>query len=655
MNAKNSDEIIDLTEVVKVGEGLGVSSNSAYSENDVLDSLVNELEDTKDIAPSVEEDDDNVLDLTNLDNLISSYNIGTEHRSQKEQKENEEIETIQEPVEDFDSILNDIKLDLENDNLEEVNNDELIDLGTPLIKAEPVIQENVTSQEVEKNIMVNQENHNKVQEVEKTSLDMLEDDDPFDIDKHFSQDKDTEKESTGFNTTFTQELEEEKGLPFDLDVPLSSLDNEKNNDIPLKDDDFNLDLDEIKQSIDMPLVDESEDIMSDDIEALTNDIINGPQEKDNKNIVNESVLDFEDELTALENENKKQVTVENKEQDIEQNVEQYNMPKEKIDDVLAEIPLEDDGIEQDFVSELKEDLDEVPAMDFFENIDDKKENDELIQSVTQVIESDKSKESEVLHENTFEDKILELSTNIASLQQRFVNSDSKWQVSNLEITNRISLIESRFTEFEMTMQKELESLKDLITQQNQEVEIPSEIVEKLSTVEERCAQVETNLSEAQNNIVQKVSQKFDEIENKISQIKPDQEVIEQIETLENKIAQVEQMASQDQVNIPNEFIERIEDVEGKLIQFKSISDRLANFDDIFAEQKMLSDELAKKMDTQLESGNNTTMLENKIQELEAQLQISNDKIASLELNLEKAVSMAAAKVLREEIIPLFTK
>lgn len=653
MNAKNSEEIIDLTEVVKVGEGLGVSSNSAYSENDVLDSLVNELEDTKDIAPLVEDEDDNVLDLTNLDNLISSYNIDTEHRSQKDQKESEQIDMAQEPAEDFDSIINDIKLDIENDNSEEANNDELIDLGAPLIEAEPITKENVvSSQEIEKNVIKTPENQNKSQQSEKTPLDVLEEDDPFDIDKHFSQDKETEKESSGFNTTFTQAVEEEKGLPFDLDVPLSSLDDEKTNDISLKDDDFNLDLDAIKESIDMPLGDENEDLMSDDIEALTNDIINGPQEKENKNVVDEPVLDFEDELVAMENENKKQVVMDNKEQD----VVQHKMPKEKIDDVLAEISLEDDGIEQDFVSELKEDLDEAPVMDSFENINDKNENDDLIQSVTQVIESDKLKDTNVSHDNTLENKVLELSTNIASLQQRFVNSDSKWQVSNLEITNRISLIESRFTEFEMIMQKEFANLKELITQQNQQADLSNELVEKIATVEAKCSQVENDLSAAQNNLAQEISQKFDEMENNISQIKPDQNVLEQIEILENKLVQVEQQAlSQNQINIPDEFIQRIEQVEDKLVQLKSISDRLANFDDIFAEQKMLSDELAKKMDTQLENGSNTTILENKIQELEAQLQVSNDKIASLELNLEKAVSMAAAKVLREEIIPLLTK
>ena len=90
-------------------------------------------------------------------------------------------------------------------------------------------------------------------------------------------------------------------------------------------------------------------------------------------------------------------------------------------------------------------------------------------------------------------------------------------------------------------------------------------------------------------------------------------------------------------------------------KIQALEKRVATLDDIFSEQKMLNDELSGNLDSLMQnmgaSGQNTG-LEEKIALLEGQLAEAQAKIAGLEENLEKAASLAAAKVLREEIIPL---
>lgn len=90
-------------------------------------------------------------------------------------------------------------------------------------------------------------------------------------------------------------------------------------------------------------------------------------------------------------------------------------------------------------------------------------------------------------------------------------------------------------------------------------------------------------------------------------------------------------------------------------KIQALENRVATLDDIFSEQKMLNDELSKNLDSLMQnmsaSGQNTA-LEEKVAVLESQLAEAQAKIAGLEENLEKAASLAAAKVLREEIIPL---
>lgn len=92
-------------------------------------------------------------------------------------------------------------------------------------------------------------------------------------------------------------------------------------------------------------------------------------------------------------------------------------------------------------------------------------------------------------------------------------------------------------------------------------------------------------------------------------------------------------------------------------KIQAIETRVATLDDIFSEQKMLNDELSKSLDSLMQNSGNSDSshvreLEEKIAILENELVQAQAKIRSLEENIEKAASLAAAKVLREEIIPL---
>lgn len=108
-NIKNDsvEDIIDLTEVVSIGSGVGVENDTVQSENDVLDSLVNEFEEQNDSPDTVQ--DDNALDLSNLDSLISSYHLDFED----ENKSDSELDS------DFDALLNDIKKENDTENIDE--------------------------------------------------------------------------------------------------------------------------------------------------------------------------------------------------------------------------------------------------------------------------------------------------------------------------------------------------------------------------------------------------------------------------------------------------------------------------------------------------------------------------------------------------------
>ena len=697
MCAKNgSDEILDLTEVVKVGEGLGVSNNSSQSENDVLNSLVNEFEEAPQKQEKPANDDDDVLDLTNLDSLISSYKLDEDIKQDTKQEEKQ----VTEPEENFDSILNDIKLELDN----EADETDLVDLGTPV--SSPITNEKELFQKQ------NSELEKKVKEIKKDDSLPIDfgqenkiEDDPFDIDKHYPP-LDIEE-----NVVENQIVDdnEEKGLPFDLDVPLSSLDKEISPNVV--ESDFDLDLDSIKESLDLEK-DVNENILSDDIDALTNDIINGPQpvqeEVQEQNI---DTIDFEDELEALDNENKIAPQIEKEIVKSEVNSIEVD---DRINDAISEVSLEHDGADQGFVGELKEDFDEKPAMDFFEKPEDIEKNNELLQSAVALFKENKNvTESSGVLENSLETQVQNISTNIASLQQRFVNSDSKWQVTNLELNNRISVIESRLSEHEVFSQKEFLRLKETILQSNTQSEnnTNKELLSRISVIETKLLKLDTSISSSQNNNTEELSARLSALEAKVleldsasAEVQADntEELSARLSALEAKVLELDSASAEVQADNTEELSARLSALEAKVFELDSASaevqadnteelsarlsaletkvleldsasaevqadnteellnkikfveDRLAKLDDIFSEQKMLNDELAKKIDTQIEIPN-VDDLQNKIQILENQLQVSNEKIANLEMNLEKAVSMAAAKVLREEIIPLFTK
>lgn len=108
--------------------------------------------------------------------------------------------------------------------------------------------------------------------------------------------------------------------------------------------------------------------------------------------------------------------------------------------------------------------------------------------------------------------------------------------------------------------------------------------------------------------------------------------------------------------------ESSEDLAALADKIQAIENRVATLDDIFSEQKMLNDELSKNLDSLMQNAGSQNAgtadtgyvqaLEERVALLEGQLSEAQTKIANLEENLEKAASLAAAKVLREEIIPL---
>ncbi len=110
IKTNSAEEIIDLTDLVSIGNGAGEADDTPKNEEDVLDSLVNDFENDKGGTSGSEtagtsDDAEEVLDLSNLDNLISSYNLDLGENSANNQ--DTDLDT------NFDAILNDIKNDVE--------------------------------------------------------------------------------------------------------------------------------------------------------------------------------------------------------------------------------------------------------------------------------------------------------------------------------------------------------------------------------------------------------------------------------------------------------------------------------------------------------------------------------------------------------------
>lgn len=177
---------------------------------------------------------------------------------------------------------------------------------------------------------------------------------------------------------------------------------------------------------------------------------------------------------------------------------------------------------------------------------------------------------------------------------------------------------------------------------------------KIKNLSTRIVSLEQRLmgsdSKAQDNALE-LTYRINGLETKITEL---QEAVKaELITIKSANAKIDsfteentiQKNSQENPNAVAELTEKIQALET----------RIATLDDIFSEQKMLNDELSKNLDALMNSAlsdNSSQALEERIAALEGELSQAQAKIASLEENIEKAASLAAAKVLREEIIPL---
>lgn len=518
------DEIIDLTDVVSVGNA-GEKTDSASVEDDVLDSLVNDFE--KNIgsvsAPEANEDkeeSDEPLDLAKLDNLINSYNLDFDADEENNQGE--------------------------NPNANEIENQNDMDVAF------------VPDGQLPHNMQT------------KTAPDAA----------------DINDKQADFNPG-----------------PLDQNDDLDTNDIPSIED------------IDLPSLEDENEEGHDDIDLLTKDIIDGTNnaKTSSGNDINDTASDdsfsaFLNEEAAKQEAKPKQVQTAAAIQKNTQQMPAPDMQKISADDVALKSGMAEDAeeINEDAFNNILNELSlehetdeevvpfarEAPSntepihlkgdVSFIEAQGKEKANDDihLVQSASKVLAS-----GEVYLEkfNGEDDsvgaKIKNLSTRVASLEQRLVGSDSKSQDNALELTYRINGLETKITELQEAVKAEL------------------------ITIKTESAKID---SIAEENKAQKNSPELTGLTDKI-------------QTLET---------------------------------------RIATLDDIFSEQKMLNDELSRNLETLIQgraapdNSSQVQVLEEKITALEGELSQAKAKIIDLEENIEKAASLAAAKVLREEIIPL---
>lgn len=531
-----AEEIIDLTDVVSVGNA-GDKSDAPSVEDDVLDSLVNDFEknigSVSDSGGSEEkEESDEPLDLSKLDNLINSYNIN---------------------------------FDADEENQGETQNANQADTQNDMDVA--FVPDGQQPHSMQANI-----------------------------------DEDINEKQAAFNP-----------YPSDND----DLDT---NDIPSFED------------IDLPSLEEESG--QDDIDLLTKDIIDGTNTAKihSDNAINAPAPDdsfsvfLNDEVGQQEAKTKqvqtaapqmtapdagapkadKQTTAARGQNAAPQMAApdtpagKRNIPSksnvaedaEEINDaafnnIFNELSLEHETDEEvvPFAQEAPSNTEPIHLkgdVSFIEAQGKEKGNEEihLVQSASKVLASDEV----YLEKFSGEDdsvgaKIKNLSTRVASLEQRLVGSDSKAQDSALELTYRINGLETKITELQEAVKAELITIKTEST--------------RIDSIAE-----------------------------------------------ENKTQ------------------ENVQAVAGLMDKIQTLESRMATLDDIYSEQKMLNDELAKNLDTLMQnsvaSGNSSQVqeLEAKIAALEGELGQAQAKITALEENIEKAASLAAAKVLREEIIPL---
>lgn len=557
------DDIIDLTEVVSIGSGVGVAKDALQDEDDVLDSLVHEFEGNSAKADS---DDDGALDLSNLDDLINSYNLNFDENKDQEN----ELDS------DFDAILNDIK----NDGDQADNDSDLPDKYMQQAEKEDFSKGDgqVDDGFGERDNAFSEEN-----EIDALTRDIINGAEPADN----VLDSDMEP-----NQNELSELE---------DVPDSFLD-----------------------ELDKQLGEESADFSADGIGLARTQAADGKQfgaagfEDDLFADANEMALEHEAEengRTSADMRNFEQALHGEKDTELKPSLEDFdsfgekdNPPKsesvlrsdmaqeeaeditdEAFNDILNELSL-DHELDEEVVPFAKDAAEEnMPIrlngdISFIENSEKEKPADvHLVQSASKVLDSDEA----YLEKFEGEDesvgaKLKTLSNNFASLEQRLLGSDSKWQDMGLEINYRIGGLENRVSGFEENTKAELSLLKSVV---------------------DKCSRT---------------------------------------------VAAVSDISAQ------TDGMERLQE------KVHGLESRIATLDDIFSEQKMLNDELAKTLDNQRDTANSShagkaEALEAQIAALQQELAEAQAKIAAMEENIEKMASLAAAKVLREEIIPLLTK
>lgn len=553
------DDIIDLTEVVSIGSGVGVGRDAPHDEDDVLDSLVHEFEGNSDKKNT---DEDNGLDLSNLDDLISSYNLNFDENNNQDN----ELDS------DFDVILKDIQ----NGGSEGENNYSLPQDNAANAETED------TSGKADQDVLGGSEN-----------AEPFEDDDEIDV--------------------LTRDIingTESAADVLDLDEPLTENENKELEDVP---DSFFDELDKqladgMQDSEHHSGSENSDAVNFDDIFAAANEM---PLEqdtqkedlqdiglRDERQALRTETDNIPNELNSFHSADEKEKTSQNAETISEPPLksdmaeeEAEDISDEAFNDILNELSL-DHEVDEDVVPFAKDAAEEnLPIrlngdISFIETAEKEKPADiHLVQSASKVLDSDEA----YLEKFGGEDesvgaKLKTLSSNFASLEHRLIGSDSKWQDMGLEINYRIGGLEKRVSELEENTKTELSHLKAALDKFSQ------------------------NAAEASEQNVSAHEDSMKKLQEKVS----------------------------------------------------GLESRVATLDDIFSEQKMLNDELAKTLDNQSSSADSSEdgqvkALQEQVAALRKELGQAQAKISMMEENIEKMASLAAAKVLREEIIPLLTK
>lgn len=763
---KTIDDIIDLTEVVSVGSGFDSKKNAAKSEDAVLDSLVTELEEP---TPHVQKDD-GALNLSNLNNLLNSYNLKLDENSVNETpEESKELDS------DFDSILSDIKSGMQAE--EETSAD--VSDGLENSFADDILSDSVPAPDLSPDPLTQ----------DSLADDMTFDaalDNSLDLDNNIF-DKELDGLSAGSSSASSLDLPKTDTLDFgdnagadEIDLLTADIINGTDDKPAPQDDAFNMD--------DFSAHD-GEDVFSEKAGGNMHDIM--PQLDDEIDALQQAAPEPAEPVPAEqpaapqktavpEKPQKKAAPVQSDSHDgLKSDMaadEAEEISDEAFSSILNELSLEHEG-DEDIVSFGQNESEKAKPIhlkgdiSFIESASAPKEASEdvhLVQSASKVLDSDEAYLEKFKGEDeSVGAKLKNLTSNLKALEQKLVVSDSKWQESNLEINYRISGLETRLFALEESSKNEITNLKGNFTRYSQALsdlsanskkadgqeEENKAILQKIEALEAKTADFEAGLAEQKDNADSMqagnaaVSQAVSELENRLSALsenaetefaglksqmqesaqteaelaeqkeistrlqESNEQLLQKVEALESKAAVLESELSEQKaqygaaaesnsaaVQAVGELESRLtglqEDLEVRLATVKTnieecahalenmsaqpqapaeedgkteqvlhkleaLESRIATLDDIFSEQKMLNDELSKSFDSQCENSSKVDgeiqALQNQIAQLTEALTAANEKISLLETKLEKAATLAAAKVLREEIIPLLTK